>query len=393
MKRYEKTRSKKIRYEKKRSRHPLYLALGTVLVFVLMLKNIYSIWAFDKIRIFAMYKSIGCSRRQLGKLVVKEALQQALPAALISLIPGNILSYLIIEFIRKAVGNSPYQLISGYRFSIAMNLITAAFVFICVALSASLPARKLSRMGIIEALKGGFELKKDKRRRQAKNLEEELRKNNFVVFKASTALLTFSFTIIFFVLLMGTGLHIERNYWERERFYDLCLFLRTHRTGIPTPFQRLAEQLNKKDYLIYTQKYAFMYPEMFLSSEFKKKGFYKKAEGKLFQAVNMFFARRRREIFLLKSCGIRESELKALLMRDYFYFMLRSVLCTLPLCMGLTLWHGTLSLSFTFKHFLIGMNYPALAAVIALIAVVVYLFFRFGAKRFQGMNIAEEVRG
>ena len=582
---------------------PLYLALGSVLVFVLMLKNIYSIWAFDKIRIFAMYKSIGCSRRQLGKLVVKEALRQALPAALISLIPGNILSYLIIEFIKKTVGSAPYKIISDYRFSIVVNLITAAFVFICVALSASLPARKLSRMGIIEALKGGFELKKDKRRRQAKSLEEELRKNNFVVFKASTALVTFSFTIIFFILLMRTGLNIEHNYWHSERLYDLHLFLRTHRTGVPEPFRRVSEQLNKKDYLIYTQKYAFMYPETFLSGEFKKKGFYKKAEGKLFQrengkavisvyfagllpedfktltghsdyrgivvlncvrknledevskaqyipyfdesikslpitlygmgsteddmpekeftvekyirelpsgflydknviasdydltvfltaeeldrilnenftpkneydytftqyfmnirtekhkntqladenyynnllknyiyeeerfsvdgeksrilnksasdalslllysicavcvlitlatvyaAVNMFFARRRREIFLLKSCGIRESELKALLMRDYFYFMLRSVLCTLPLCMGLTLWYGTLSLSFTFKRFLIGMNYPALAAIIALIAAAVYLFFRFGAKRFQGMNIAEEVRG
>ncbi len=581
---------------------PLYLALGSVLVFVLMLKNIYRIWAFDKIRMLAMYKSIGCSRRQLGKLVVKEALQQALPAALISLIPGNILSYLIIEFIKKAAGSSPYQLISGYRFSIAMNLITAAFVFICVALSASLPARKLSRMGIIEALKGGFELKKDKRKRLAKSLEGELRKNNFVLFKASTALVTFSFTVIFFVLLLETGIHIQRNYWEIEQIYDFHIFLRTHRKGIPEPFQRLQEQLNKKDYLIYTQKYAFMYPEAFLSSEFKKKGFYKKAEGKLFQrengkavisvyfagllpedfktltghsdyrglvvfnsvrknledelskaqyipyfdesvkslpitlygmgsagddmaekeftvekyitelpsdflydidiasgydavvfipaqeldrvlhenftpkneydyvftryfmnirteehkntqladenyynnllknyiqeeerfrvvgeallaasksaadmlslllysvcavcvlitlatvyaAVNMFFARRRREIFLLKSCGIRESELKALLMRDYFYFMLRSVLCTLPLCMGLTLWYVTSSISFTFKRFLLGMNYPALAAVAVLIAAAVYLFFRFGAKRFQGMNIAEEVRG
>ena len=580
---------------------PLYLALGSVLVFVLMLKNIYRIWAFDKIRMLAMYKSIGCSRRQLGKLVVKEALQQALPAALISLIPGNILSYLIIEFIRKATGNSPYQLISGYRFSIAMNLITAAFVFICVALSASLPACKLSRMGIIEALKGGFELKKDKRKRLAKNLEGELRKNNFVLFKASTALVTFSFTVIFFVLLLETGIHIQRNYWEIEQSYDFHIFLRTHRKGIPEPFQRLQEQLDKKDYLIYTQKYAFMYPEAFLSSEFKKKGFYKKAEGKLFKrengkavisvyfagllpedfktltghsdyrglvvfnsvrknfedelskaqyisyfdesvktfpitlygmgsagddmaekeftvekyitelpsdflydidiasgydavvfipvqeldrvlhenftpkneydyvftryfmnirteehkntqladenyynnllknyiqeeerfrvvgeallaasksaadmlsllmysicavcvlitlatvyaAVNMFFARRRREIFLLKSCGIRESELKALLMRDYFYFMLRSVLCTLPLCMGLTLWYVTSSISFTFKRFLLGMNYPALAAVTALIAAAVYFFFRLGAKRFQGMNIAEEVR-
>ena len=580
---------------------PLYLALGSVLVFVLMLKNIYRIWAFDKIRMLAMYKSIGCSRRQLGKLVVKEALQQALPAALISLIPGNILSYLIIEFIRKATGNSPYQLISGYRFSIAMNLITAAFVFICVALSASLPACKLSRMGIIEALKGGFELKKDKRKRLAKNLEGELRKNNFVLFKASTALVTFSFTVIFFVLLLETGIHIQRNYWEIEQIYDFHIFLRTHRKGIPEPFQRLQEQLDKKDYLIYTQKYAFMYPEAFLSSEFKKRGFYKKAEGKLFKrengkavisvyfagllpedfktltghsdyrglvvfnsvrknfedelskaqyipyfdesvktfpitlygmgsagddmaekeftvekyitelpsdflydidiasgydavvfipvqeldrvlhenftpkneydyvftryfmnirteehkntqladenyynnllknyiqeeerfrvvgeallaasksaadmlsllmysicavcvlitlatvyaAVNMFFARRRREIFLLKSCGIRESELKALLMRDYFYFMLRSVLCTLPLCMGLTLWYVTSSISFTFKRFLLGMNYPALAAVTALIAAAVYFFFRLGAKRFQGMNIAEEVR-
>ena len=581
---------------------PLYLALGSVLVFVLMLKNIYRIWAFDKIRMLAMYKSIGCSRRQLGKLVVKEALQQALPAALISLIPGNILSYLIIEFIRKAAGNSPYQLISGYRFSIAVNLITAAFVFICVALSASLPARKLSRMGIIEALKGGFELKKDKRKRLAKSLEGELRKNNFVLFKASTALVTFSFTVIFFVLLLETGIHIQRNYWEIEQSYDFHIFLRTHRKGIPEPFQRLQEQLDKKDYLIYTQKYAFMYPEAFLSSEFKKRGFYKKAEGKLFKrengkavisvyfagllpedfktltghsdyrglvvfnsvrknfedelskaqyisyfdesvktfpitlygmgsarddmaekeftvekyirelpsgflydidiasgydavvfipaqeldralhenftpkneydyvftryfmnirteehkntqladesyynnllknyiqeeerfrvvgeallaasksaadmlslllysvcavcvlitlatvyaAVNMFFARRRREIFLLKSCGIREAELKALLMRDYFYFMLRSVLCTLPLCMGLTLWYVTSSISFTFKRFLFNMNYPALAAVTALIAAVVYFFFRLGAKRLQGMNIAEEVRG
>ena len=582
---------------------PLYLALGSVLVFVLMLKNIYSIWAFDKIRIFAMYKSIGCSRRQLGKLVIKEALRQALPAALISLIPGNILSYLIIEFIKKTVGSAPYKIISDYRFSIVVNLITAAFVFICVALSASLPACKISRMGIIEALKGGFELKKDKRRRQAKSLEEELRKNNFVVFKASTALVTFSFTIIFFILLMGTGLYIEHNYWHSERLYDLHLFLRTHRTGVPEPFRRVSEQLNKKDYLIYTQKYAFMYPEAFLSGEFKKKGFYKKAEGKLFQrengkavisvyfagllsedfktltghsdyrgivvlncvrknledevskaqyipyfdesvkslpitlygmgstaddmaekeftvekyirelpsgflydknviasdydltvflpaeeltrilnenftpkneydytftqyfmnicteehnntqladenyynnllknyiqeeerfsvngeksravnksasdalslllyaicavcvlitlatvyaAVNMFFARRRREIFLLKSCGIRKSELKALLMHDYFYFMLRSVLYAVPLCASLTLWYGTLSISFTFKRFLLGMNYPALTAVIVLIAVAVYLFFRFGAKRFQGMNIAEEVRG
>ncbi|WP_428771501.1 ABC transporter permease [Treponema sp. HNW] len=581
---------------------PLYLAVGTVLVFVLMLKNIYGIWAFNKIRTLAMYKSIGSSRKQLKKLVVKEALKQALPAAFFSLIPGNILSFLIIEFIKGTEKNAQHQIVSSYNFSITMNLIAGVFVFICVALSASIPARKLSRMGIIEALKGGFELKKDKRKRQAKSLEKELRKNNFTLFKASTALVTFSLSLIFFILLMETGLHVERNYWKTESVYNFYLFLRTHRKGIPEPFQRLQDKFDKKDYLIYTQKYAFMYPETFLSDEFKKKGFYKKAEGKLFKrengkavisvfftgllpddfkkltghsdyrgivvlnsvrknfedevskaqyipyfdesvkslpitlygigstgsdmaekefvvekyimelpqdflddrneiasgydavvfipaeeldrllhehftpkneydytftqyfmnirteehkntpladenyynnllknyvqeeerfsvegeqlhsanksesdvlslllysvcavctlitlatvyaAVNMFFARRKREIFLLKSCGIREAELKALLMRDYFYFMLRSVLYAVPLCTGLTLWYGTLSISFTFKRFLIYMNYPVLAVLTALIASAVYLFFRLGAKRFQGMNIAEEVR-
>ncbi|MGP1454480.1 MAG: FtsX-like permease family protein [Treponema sp.] len=550
----------------------------------------------------AIYKSIGCSRRQLQNIVVKEAVRQALPAALISLILGNILSYLIIKFIQGAE-TSPYQLISGYRFSIAMNLITAAFVFICVALSASLPARKLSRLGIIEALKGSFELKKDKRKRLAQTLEGELRKNNFALFKASTALVTFSLTLIFFILLLETGLHIERTYWESDWMCDFYLFLHTHRSGVPAPFQRLQEQLDKKDYLIFTQKYATMKPEAFLSPEFKKRGFYKKAEGKLFQrengkavisvlftgllpedfksltghsdyrgivvlnrvrknfedevskahyipyfdesikslpitlygmgstagemsekectvekyltdlpagflydnhdtasgydvvvflpaqelagllnenftpkneydyiftryfmnirtkqsknaqladetyyisllknyvqeeerfrvegeaslaasksaadtlslllysvcavcvlitlatvyaAVNMFFARRRREIFLLKSSGIREAELQALLMRDYLYFMLRSVLYTLPLCIGLTLWYVASSISFTFKRFLLNMNYPSLAAVTALIAAAVYLLFRLGIQRFQSMNIAEEVRG
>ena len=101
---------------------PLSLAVGAILVFVLMLKNIYSIWACDKIRALAMYKSIGCSRRQLKKIVVKEALRQALPAALFSLIPGNILSYLIIEFIKGTSKNSQYQIVSSYRFSIVMNL-------------------------------------------------------------------------------------------------------------------------------------------------------------------------------------------------------------------------------------------------------------------------------
>lgn len=112
----------------------------------------------------------------------------------------------------------------------------------------------------------------------------------------------------------------------------------------------------------------------------------------VYAVVNMFFARRKREIFLLKSSGMREAELKALLMRDYLYFIGRSVLYALPLCMGLTLWYERSNISFTFKRFLLNMNYPALAAVSALIAAAVYLFFRLGVKRFQGMNIAAEVR-
>lgn len=66
----------------------------------------------------------------------------------------------------------------------------------------------------------------------------------------------------------------------------------------------------------------------------------------VYAAVNMFFARRRREIFLLKSSGMREAELKALLMRDYLYFIGRSVLYALPLCMGLTLWYERSNISF-----------------------------------------------
>ena len=93
----------------------------------------------------------------------------------------------------------------------AMGLIGVVLYFILLAFFA---CRAFSIAFKLEALKGGFELKKDKRRRQAKSLEEELRKNNFVVFKASTALVTFSFAIIFFVLLMGTGLHIEQ---QRDR--------------------------------------------------------------------------------------------------------------------------------------------------------------------------------
>lgn len=81
---------------------------------------------------------------------------------------------------------------------------------------------------------------------------------------------------------MRTGLNIEHNYWHSERLYDLHLFLRTHRTGVPEPFRRVSEQLNKKDYLIYTQKYAFMYPEAFLSGEFKKRDFIKRRKGNFF---------------------------------------------------------------------------------------------------------------
>lgn len=242
--------------------------LFTALLFVFFIRNIFKIWGFRKIRELSMYKSIGTTDLQIYFLLMKEAV-------LISILPiaaGHGAGYLIMNGIyRKIQEIKMADKILSMGFSPAPSMAALAAALLILMAAVISPARAISKIDIIDGIRGNFYSKNRKRKKNV-NLWKELRDNNRVSLR-SLRCITAVGTIIISCFLITVG--ISDYYYDLffyESAYNIHVIYNSTAQETPEALKEILDHLPKDRAYISRGKYFNVKPDLEFSKEAEEKG-------------------------------------------------------------------------------------------------------------------------
>lgn len=205
--------------------------MGAVLLccatLILMLKNAFFVSMSSRLHQLGILESVGATPKQLRQALYSECAILCLPAVALGLGLGVLASWGFVGYL-ASVANPINQVDLQYQFSFwAMGAALLA-TLITVWLSAVIPARRLSRISALEAIRSGVQrpVKKMRRYRVFSRLfgvEAELARKSIYARKRLLRAAAWSLTLAFLGLCAFlnveaiSGLSTQRTYFERYR--------------------------------------------------------------------------------------------------------------------------------------------------------------------------------
>lgn len=215
---------------------PLLLTFYLVILFIvsvsmiLIIHNSFAVSMNARIHQFGIFSSIGATPKQIRICLIQEALALCVIPVLAGTLIGIALSYGVIQ-----AGNMITEDMTGrheavFAYHPLVFFVTVVSSFLTVLFSAYIPARKLSKISPLEAIRntGGLQLKRKKRSRILSlmfGMEGELAGNALKAQKkalrTSTLSLTLSFLAFTIMLCFFTLSGISTNHTYFERYQDV----------------------------------------------------------------------------------------------------------------------------------------------------------------------------
>lgn len=268
-----------------------------LLIFMYLIFNVFEVRAAKRIRHIAMLKSIGASGGQIFHSIVLEALLLSVPPILAGLLIGVGFNVYLFDAINKLAAsgmaeNTAIFMIPKYEFGIIPCIFVILFSFIVILIATLIPAFRLSKINIIDSLKGNIEKsKKHKKRIFADSLwKKENRKNNFRSFRGTRNAITVSY-ILLFGLLSLISVHVIREDYKyykskEEMSVTYCLVNEDAEYDcsakhIFSPLRQLSE-IDSSYYLLQVNSW-FLCTDADISNEFQAQSWFEqKHQGRYF---------------------------------------------------------------------------------------------------------------
>ena len=139
---------------------PMYLAIVAVVCFslILIIHNSFAVSQNHRLRQFGIFSSIGATPGQIRVCLIQEALALSLIPILLGMILGIALSFGTVTVMNAFTED----LAGGRQMPFSFHPVLAAGIFLLslltVLVSAWIPARKLSRVSPLSAIRGTGEL-------------------------------------------------------------------------------------------------------------------------------------------------------------------------------------------------------------------------------------------
>lgn len=251
--------------------------IGLVILFVFFVKNIFMVWAIRKIREISIYKSIGSTDFQIYKLLLKDGIS----LSIIPIVIGHIIGFSLLAFLYQKVqdiGGTKY--VTKLEFSPVFSLIIVLVSVFIVMLSIMSPARKISKINIIDGIRGNFNFYNSKKRK-SDDLWKELTLNNLASIKSQRHISSIGIIIIsvFIILISSSKYYRDYNYFDNG--YNIEVEYNTKNKDIPKVLEEIKEEVpNDKSY-IFATKYFDLENNIEFSDEFIKSKVDKKLEDTL----------------------------------------------------------------------------------------------------------------
>ncbi len=209
-------------------------------LFAVMIYGAFNVWNNRDIKEIALLKSVGMTEKQVRKLIKKKALKLSIVPTFIGTFLSygisNLLLYLmwlnnaisyrnLSEIFKENLATYEFQLVELSIVPIILTIVTA---FITVYFSALVPARRSSKLSIIEGLKGIINSKKKIRNSKSKislKIEKSLAKDYLKSYKSTYRTMTIAMTMaaltMTVVLVSQSYRHLETKYNTFDNPYNL----------------------------------------------------------------------------------------------------------------------------------------------------------------------------
>ena len=215
---------------------PMLLALYVVILIIvavsliLIIRGSFELSMNARIHQFGIFSSIGATPRQIRTCLLQEAMVLSILPMLIGSMSGILISYGLIKAVNFFASDVSGRHEAVFQYHLSIFAVTVFISFLTVIFSAWIPARKLSRMTPLEAIRNtsGLLLKKKKHSRFLScifGMKGELAGNALKAQKKhlriSTISLLLSFLGFSIMLCFTTLTDISTRYTYFERYQDV----------------------------------------------------------------------------------------------------------------------------------------------------------------------------
>lgn len=248
--------------------------LGCIVVFIFFIKNIFWVWGLRKIRELSIYKSIGSTNGQIYLMLLKEGLIISAIPILLGHIAGFFFIYYLYSNIQKGEGVSAFEVV---RFNPLLSLAILFVSFIIVALAIKSPAKKISKINIIDGIRGNIDFSKSKKKK-AESLWQELRINNLASIKSQRFISAIGILIIsVFVIVIGISNYL-RDYSYYDNGYNFSVDYYSDKDEVPSVLKEIDKKISNEKSYISKQKYVIVENNKDFSKEARNANLDKEAE-------------------------------------------------------------------------------------------------------------------
>lgn len=220
--------------------------LGCIVIFVFFIKNIFWVWGLRKIRELSIYKSIGSTNGQIYLLLLKEGLVTTAIPILLGHIAGFFFMYCLYKNITKGEGVSAFEVM---KFNPLLSLAILFVSFVIVALAIKSPAKKISKINIIDGIRGNIDFSKSKKKR-AKDFWKELKLNNLASIKSQRYISAIGIVIIsMFIITIAISIYY-RDFSHYDAGYNFSVDFFSENNQVPKILKEIADKIpNEKSYI------------------------------------------------------------------------------------------------------------------------------------------------
>lgn len=226
--------------------------LGCIAIFVFFIKNIFWVWGLRKIRELSIYKSIGSTNGQIYLLLLKEGLVTSGIPILLGHLVGFLSIYYLYKYIQIDKQLSEFNLV---KFNPLLSLAIILVSFIIVALAIKSPAKKISKINIIDGIRGNLDFSKSKKKK-AKDFWKELKLNNLASIKSQRYISAIGIIIIsVFIIIIGISSYY-RDFSHYDSGYNFSVDYFSENNQVPKILKEIVDKIpNEKSYI---SKYKYV---------------------------------------------------------------------------------------------------------------------------------------